>query len=118
MEYLAKRIVHYQDILNLNNWQIRTYNCYDDKVDYAMATWFVNGGYTAVTLRAYKDYFGQYTGKNWQTINRMVIHELTHILVRDFSYQAHNRYANKEQLDDLEERLCDNVSVIIEQLEK
>ena len=120
VKHIEKKINEYRHILNLNNWQIRLNQeiTLDMRSTNTMQTTLSRAGYTNVHIDWGEGVVDMWRKKNWQALERLVLHELSHVLINDFSVNAHERYATEAELQYLEERLCDNISVIIHRLIK
>ena len=110
-KWLKNKIKYYQNIFNLNNWKIKIQEC-ELEQDVIFQTRFTDEGYTKVFIE-----YGELSKKMLKTdikdLEISAIHEISHILIRDFDIVGGGRFATPADYSEKKERLCDNLSVII-----
>lgn len=122
VRYLNEKFNEYRDIMNLNNWQIKIANqpkdlkSEDSKYAVTMQATISHEGYTAVSIDWGEGAEEMWEEKSWQEFERAIIHELSHVLTADLIGAAHDRYSTEGEIQQREERLCDNISVIIHRI--
>ena len=117
-DWVEKRMVYYRHLLNINNWQVHIEKkLKKDDDGTSMETHFTDEGYTKVTLAIYECSFERFKKKDWQDLNRSILHEMLHIVMRDFELIAWDRFTTKNQLRENRERLVENLTVIIDRMD-
>ena len=114
---LSERIVYFANLLHLTGFQYKIEDCTDDPdMGKTVTTEISLKGYNPVYIQYYQGMMYHHVNKDPEGFDRLVLHELMHVMVSELSRLARDREATYKELDFAEERLCDNLSTVIHRI--
>jgi len=108
--YLFKRCcVEWVCKLGIKEWSIH-YSQEDLPNEYAITRWDLSGGVATIVLGVYWD---DLRPKTNETINRLALHEVLHLLVAPLTNQAFERFTTEETMNAVEHQLIRRLENIV-----
>jgi len=101
-----------QEQLNLQLWKISVefLNQNDPQDEKMYAEMVANAPYLEAKIRIYPYFF---KNKEWEIQREMLIHEMCHVVLAPFKFIAENRFTNRDEFSDVNEKITTHIERII-----